>query len=754
MTAGAANVLRVLWDNGEFVLSRLPGQSSQGGEGAGTLVMSPSSREPSRATVQRLERALAGSILESLDASWAVLPRAMAIWDGCPALYLEDPGGEPLIAFARPWDVGAFLRVAVSLVSTTRKLHERGLVHRDIKPENILIDVATGKAWLLGFGTTIRAASRGEGAEVMSQLVGTLPYMSPEQTGRVQRPVDARSDLYSIGVVFHEMLSGSLPFVAVTANEWIHSHVARTAPPLGDAIPPTLSAIVTRLLAKEPGDRYQSAFSLEADLQRCVREVQSLGRVGAFTLGEHEASDTLVVSTELYGRREASERLRAAFDRVALGAPEFVLVSGYSGIGKSSLVEDLMKTIAASGARLARGKFDQYKRDIPYATLAEALQGFFRKILTQHEDEVARWRDRVRDVVGSNGQLIVPLVAELGVLLGPQPEVLEVSVEEAKLRFNLLLQRILSVLAQPDCPLVLFFDDLQWADRATLEVLRTIFDSDVRHVLVVGAYRDNEVAPDHQLLRAVADIRQIGANVDDIVLGPLTLGDVTQLLEATLHDDASRLEPLANLVFDKTGGNPFFVIQFVLSLRDDGLLSFQRDQGLWHWDLARIVARAFTDNLADFMVGKLSRLSPLAQSAMSRLACLGRGAATGVLAALCDQLEDELHSSLNEAVRAGLVVRDSAGYNFPHDRVQEASHALSSDAGPRRDTLTRRSRPGRARWRKPLPGTNFRDRQPLEQRRVARRCGCRASCDRRNQFGCSEAREERHRVRISADVPD
>jgi predicted ATPase len=236
------------------------------------------------------------------------------------------------------------------------------------------------------------------------------------------------------------------------------------------------------------------------------------------------------------------------------------------------------------------------------------------------------------------------------------------------------------VLAQPDIPLVLFFDDLQWADRATLEVLRTTLDSDVRHLLIVGAYRDNEVPPGHQLHRAIEDIRQIGANVDDIALGPLALEDVAQLLSDTLHDEESRLEPLASLVFDKTGGNPFFVIQFVLSLRDDGLLTFDPNQGSWQWDLARIVARSFTENLAAFMVAKLSRLSPPAQQAMSRLACLGRAAETSVLAALCGQLEDELHSSLSEAVRAGLVVRDSVGYNFPHDRVQEASHAISSDA--------------------------------------------------------------------------
>ena len=677
MTAGAAHVPRILWDDGEFVLSR---QGSQAGEGAGTLLMSSSSCEPSRATAARLERSLALSVRAELDPSWAVRPRAMAIRDGCPVLYLEDPGGEPLVGFERPWKVEAFLRVAVGLVSATRRLHERGLVHRDIRPENVLIDVATGKAWLSGFGTAIRAPRGHQRADALVPLVGTLPYMSPELTGRVNRPVDARSDLYSIGVVFHEMLSGSLPFVAVTPKEWVHSHVARPAPALGDPVPAPLAAIIARLLAKAPSERYQSAFGLEADLRRCLQELESLGRIKAFVLAEHESWDKLVVSTELYGRRGPSARLRAGFDRVALGATELVLVSGYSGIGKSSLVEDLMKALPPSSARVARGKFDQYKRDIPYATLAEALQGFFRKILMENEVDVARWRERLREAVGANGQLIVTLVAELGVLLGPQPVVPEVSVEEAKRRFNLLLQRILSVLAQPDMPLVLFFDDLQWADRATLDVLRTTFDSDVRHLLVVGAYRDNEVSPGHPLRRTVEDIRQIGGNVDDIGLGPLALEDVAQLLCDTLHEEASRLEPLASLVFDKTGGNPFFVIQFVLSLRDDGLLTFEPNQGSWQWELARIVARDFTDNLADFMVAKLSRLSPPAQRAMARLACLGRAAETSVLAALCGQLEDELHSSLSEAVRAGLVVRDSAGYSFPHDRVQETSHALSPDA--------------------------------------------------------------------------
>jgi energy-coupling factor transporter ATP-binding protein EcfA2 len=315
--------------------------------------------------VERLERALAISVRDELDASWAVRPRAMATRDGCPALHLEDPGGEPLSRFARPWNVGAFLRVAVGLASATRRLHERGLVHRDIKPENVLVDVATGKAWLSGFGTAIRAPRGHQRADAWAPLVGTLPYMSPELTGSVNRPVDARSDLYSIGVVFHEMLSGNLPFVAVTPKEWVHSHVARPAPPLGNPVPPPLAAIVPTLLAKAPSERYQSAFGLEADLRRCLRELESLGRIEAFVLAEHESWDKLVVSTELYGRRGPSARLRAAFDRIALGDTELVLVSGYSGIGKSSLVEDLMKAIAPSSARLARGKVDQYKRDIP-----------------------------------------------------------------------------------------------------------------------------------------------------------------------------------------------------------------------------------------------------------------------------------------------------------------------------------------------------------------------------------------------------
>ena len=673
--ARRASPRQTIWDDGELVLAR----ERRACDGATLLVLTPSLALPTRATCARLEHAFA--LRDELESGWATVPRALVHDDGRPTLLMDDPGGDLLgRQLGSPWAVDALLDLAVSLGTALRALHARGLVHKDIKPSHVLYDAVSHHVWLMGFGLTAPLPRPGATLRVSGELEGTLPYMAPEQTGRMNRTLDTRADLYSFGVTLYELLAGGLPFVASTPLEWIHCHVARVPAPLPASVAPQLASIVMKLLAKAPDDRYQTAAGVEADLQRCRAELESAGQLGSFALGQHDTSSKLVISRQLFGRSVASERLRAIFERVVRGGSEFVLVSGYSGIGKSSLVDELLKTVVSTGARVAHGKFDQYKRDIPFATLAEALQGFVRRILTENDADVAGWRDRLQAAVGGNGQLIVSLVPELGVLLGPQPGVPEVSAEEARRRFNLLLQRMLTTLAQAEHPLVLFFDDLQWADRATLDALRTTFDSDVRNLLVVGAYRDNEVDDGHPLLRVVDEIRQLGATVENIVLGALSSRDIEQFLADTLHERPARLEPLARLVHDKTGGNPFFAIQFVLSLRDDGLLTYDWQTTSWRWDLDRILARGFTDNLADFMVAKLSRLPLATREAMARLACLGRAAAANVLAELGGYSEAELEAALQEAVRAGLVIRTASGYAFPHDRVQEASHVLASEA--------------------------------------------------------------------------
>ena len=446
-------------------------------------------------------------------------------------------------------------------------------------------------------------------------------------------------------------------------------------------IPETLAAIVLKLLAKTAEDRYQTAAGLAGDLQRCLAEWQATGRIAPFPPGRQDAPDRLLIPERLYGREREIETMLAAFDRVvAQGTPELVLVSGYSGIGKSSVVQELHKVLVPPRGLFASGKFDQYKRDIPYATLAQAFQSLLRPLLGQSEAELGRWREALREAVGSNGQLIVNLVPQLELVIGTQPSVPELPPQDAKNRFQMVFRRFLGVFARQEHPLALFLDDLQWLDTATLDLLEhLVTHSEVRHLLLVGAYRDNEVSPSHPLLRTLEAIHKAGARVQEIVLAPLGLDDVGRLVADALHCEPEHARPLAQLVQEKTGGNPFFAIQFFTALCDEGLLAFDSVALAWQWDIDRIRARNYTDNVVELMAAKLKRFSDTTQGALKQLACLGNAVEIATLTVVHGETEDAINAALWEAVHAGLVFRQDGGYKFLHDRIQQAAYSLILD---------------------------------------------------------------------------
>jgi PAS domain S-box-containing protein len=674
---GAQKTLR---DDGEFGLYRTRCRISANGELQAALVVAPLREHAAPRSLRRMEHEYA--LRAELDPVWAVRPLALATHQSRPALVLEDPGGEPLDSLlGTPMELRQFLRFAVGLAVALGRVHHSGLIHKDIKPANAFIDPATGRAWLTGFGIASRLQRERQSPDPPEILAGELAYMAPEQTGRMNRSIDSRSDLYSFGVTLYEMLIGRLPFTASDPMEWVHCHIARqpVAPTSRKKdVPAPVSEIIMKLLAKTAEERYQTAAGVEADLRRCLGEWEAMRRIDAFSLGTHDISNRLLIPEKLYGRDPQREALLSAFDRViATGTPVLVLVSGYSGIGKSSVVHELDKAIVLPRGIFLSGKFDQYRRDIPYATLAQAFRILIHRIVSESESEVQRWRNAIQKSVGPNGQLIVSLIPELEFIIGKQPSVASLPATDAESRFHMVFRSFLAVFACKEHPLAVFLDDLQWLDAATLKLLEHLMTHpDVRHLLLIGAFRDNEVIASHPLVQTLNAIRATDAVVRDIALAPLSLDDVTQLIADTLHCARASAAPLARLVHEKTLGNPFFAIQFLTALAEEGMLAFEPDAAAWQWDLDRIRAKGYTDNVVDLMVGKLKRLSVTTQERLKQLACLGNVAEIATLTLVHGLSVEEIHAALWEAVRMELIVRQDGGYAFVHDRVQEAAYGL------------------------------------------------------------------------------
>src|SRR5580692_753842 len=559
----------------EFILYRSHANTA---EMHSILLLTPASMRPRQESLKKLEHEY--SLRRDFDSAWAVRPIALSQWNGREALVLEDPGGEFLHRLiGAPMETRQFLRIAVGLSSALGQLHKRSLIHKDLKPSNVLVDTATGHAWLTGFGIASRLPRERQSPGPPEFIAGTLPYMAPEQTGRMNGSIDSRSDLYALGVTLYEMATGTLPFIASDPMELVHCHIARQPTPPCErlrGLPRAVSAIIMKLLAKAAEDRYQTAAAAGSDLQRCLHEWETQNRIDDFPLGEHDTPDRLLIQEKLYGRESDIDTLLAAFDRVVAGAkPELVLVSGYSGIGKTSVVNELHKWLVPPRGLFASGKFDQYKRDIPYSTLGQAFQQLIQALLGRSEAELSRWRDALREALDPNGQLIVDLVPNLDLIIGEQPPAPELPPQEEQRRFQLVFRRFIGVFARPEHPLALFLDDLQWLDAATLDLLEDLLTGiDLQHLLLIGAYRDNEVSATHRLMRKLDAIRQAGASVQDIVLTPLTRDDLHQLLIDSLRCEPGSSSPLAALIHEKTTGNPFFAIQLIYTLPEHGLLSF------------------------------------------------------------------------------------------------------------------------------------------------------------------------------------
>ncbi|MCP3460618.1 trifunctional serine/threonine-protein kinase/ATP-binding protein/sensor histidine kinase [Bradyrhizobium sp. CCGUVB23] len=669
----------VLWEDDDWVFCRAWRPDADGNRQP-VLVVRTAPAHPPRAALDRLAHEY--ELREGLDREWAVRPLELLREAGRTTLVLEDPSGEPLVRLLGvPLELNCFLDLAISITATLGNIHRNGLVHKDVKPAHILVNCPDGQVRFTGFGLASRHPRERQASEPPEFIAGTLPYMAPEQTGRMNRSIDSRSDLYSLGVTFYEMLTGTLPFAASDPMEWIHCHIARkpiSPREKAEGIPEPISRIVMKLLAKAAEDRYQTAAGVEHDLRRCLVEWSSRRRIAPFVLAEQDTPDRLLIPEKLYGRGAEIEALLAAFDRVVKsGAPRLVLVAGYSGIGKSSVVHELHKALVPSRGVFASGKFDQFKRDIPYSTLVQAFQGVVRPLLGQSDAELANWRNALLDALGPNGRLMIDLIPDLGLIIGEQPAVPELPPQQAQTRFQLAFRRFVGVFARQHHPLVIFLDDLQWFDAATLDVLEHLLAEADLQLLLIGAYRSNEVDSSHPLKRKLDSINSTGKNIEEIALPPLSPEHVEQLIADAFRCEPKRAAPLARLVHQKTVGNPFFVIQFVSALAAEKLLSFDHSAARWTWDLERIHAKGYTDNVVDLMVGKLTRLPAATQNALQQLACFGNTAETSELSIVFGTSEARVHALLWPAIHQGLVERHAhTTYSFIHDRIQEAAYLL------------------------------------------------------------------------------
>lgn len=667
------------------------------------VIKAHSSPTPSTSTINRLQRDYA--VGRQLDDRFAPCYLALESYHKGLAIIEEDFGAVSLEEVIREegCEIAEFLPIAIRLADALSVIHRKKIIHQDVRPHHVLINRATGIVKLTGFESSSQLTHETPLAVAPGTLGGPrLGYISPEQTGRMNRAVDHRTDFYSLGVTFYELLCGRLPFEATDPMELLHSHIAKkpvSPHEVRSSIPPQISEVVMKLLAKEAEHRYQSGQGLKVDLERCLRDLEGGLAIRPFALGQEDFSEDFRIPQKLYGRGVEIQTLLRAFDRAASGKTELLLVAGYSGVGKTSLVNEIQKPITERRGYFTAGKYDQLTRGIPYAAIIQALRRLIRQILAEPEGQIPYWKANLTDAIGSNLRLLVDMVPELELLVGEPPAVPQLPPTEALNRFKRVFQTFVRVLAQEQHPLVIFLDDLQWIDLASLQLLESlVLAPDLQNFLLIGAYRDNEVESGHPLLETVDAIEEEGGELSRIELRPLQLEHLVPLVADALLRAHDSVRPLAELVLQKTGGNPFFVRQFLTTLHLEGVLSFDFNRRRWEWDLERIEELGVTSNVVDLMISRLRRFDPDTVAQLRLAACIGNTFDLDTLAVIGQADPEQSHRRLYPAVAAGLLlplrrdldaitldpaggelIRANAkeiGYRFLHDRVQQAAYAL------------------------------------------------------------------------------
>lgn len=665
---------------------------------------------PSLAEITRLRQEF--KLLERLNIPGIIRPLALENYQNSLALVLEDFGSIPLPQFLQQttFSLKQFLNIAIQLASVLAEIHQNQIIHKDLNPSNILIHPQTGQVKIIDFSISSCSSYETLTLNYPSLLEGTLAYMSPEQTGRMNRTIDYRTDFYSLGVTFYQLLTGQLPYQTTDSLELIHCHIAKapTAPnQLNPTIPQPLSDLVMKLLAKTAEERYQSALGLRADLMQCQHLLEQTGAIAPFEVGQLDGHSQFLIPQQLYGRDQELATLLAALEQASTGTIELMLVRGYSGIGKTALVNQIHQVMTQQRGYFLSSKFEQFKRDMPDEPIMQAFRGVMQQLLTESDAKIALWRSKLLEALGANAQVIIEVLPELEQIIGSQPAITTLNSLKSQNRFNRAFQQFIRVFSQAEHPLVIFLDDLQWADLSSLKLIELLVtNSENQYLLIIGAYRDHEVNLNHPLMHIIERIQQTGARVRQLILQPLEINHVNQLVADILHTDVSKTKSLAELALKKTQGNPFFLTQLLKLLYQDKLLWFDFEQGSWQWDMEVLQRVEITENVVELMVNQIQKLSLKTQNILKLAACVGDKFTLNVLAIVNQASPSETAKDLWEALQAELIislsnsdpipfvlepetidVKDSTqsfqsnpqrqiAYKFSHDRIQQAAYCL------------------------------------------------------------------------------
>lgn len=633
-----------------------------------------------------------------------VCPLSLERYDNGYALVMPDEGA---ISLADYWQLSRhsleeFLHIAIQLADALHYLTQQRVIHKDIKPANILIHPETQQVKLIDFSISSLLPKEVQTLQTPNQLEGTLAYISPEQTGRMNRGVDYRSDFYSLGVTFYELLIGQLPFESRDPIELVHCHIARSPAFPTNRVeqretprPSILLDIILKLMEKNAEERYQSALGLKYDLEKCLAQWQETGDIQSFVLGERDVCDRFSIPDKLYGREAEVKTLLQAFERVSQGATEMMLVAGFSGIGKTAVVNEVHKPIVQKRGYFVKGKFDQFNRDIPFSAFVQAFRNLIVQLLADSDTRIQQWKTKILEAIGENGQVLIEVIPELEKIIGKHPPAIELSGNLAQNRFNLTFQKFTRVFASAEHPLVIFLDDLQWADSASLNLIQVLM-ADTGHLFLIGAYRDNEVYTGHPLVLTLDELKKSYVT-NTITLTALSLAHINQFVADTLKSPENVTLRLSELVFQKTQGNPFFTIQFLKALQEEGFIHFDFELGCWQCDFAKINQEALTNDVIEFMALRLEKLSKATQETLKLAACIGNQFDLKTLAAISKKSELEVAKALWQALQEGFVFPQSevykfyvekhdrdmmskapptVFYKFLHDRVQQAAYSL------------------------------------------------------------------------------